>query len=89
MKAILILCLLATLNCDILSTVFCLIRNEKVKTFATEVISKIKKKEWSTLPTLIFSNFNQLKDAVVSCIGQEEEEKVILKGIDDDDRYLP
>ena len=79
MKAILILYLLATFNCDILSIVFCIIGNEKVKAFATEVITKIKKKDWASLPLLVISNFNQLKDAVVSCIGQKQEEEVILK----------
>ena len=83
MKAILILCLLATLNCNFLSTLFCVIGNEKIRAFATEVITKIKNKDWANLPLLVLNNFNQLKDVVVSCIGQKEEE-VVLKQRDAD-----
>ena len=80
MKAILILCLLVTLNCDIISTAFCLIENEKIRSFAKEAISKIKNKKYADLPTLVISNFSSLKDAVISCIGQkEEEDEVVLK----------
>ena len=78
MKVILILCLLATLNCDIISTALCLLGNEKIRTFAIEVISKIKNKEWDDLPFLVIANFSSLKNAVVSCISPKEEE-VILK----------
>ena len=84
MKVILILCLLATLNCDIISTALCLLGNEKIRTFAIEVISKIKNKEWDNLPFLVIANFSSLKNAVVSCISPKEEE-VILK--EDKDRY--
>ena len=84
MAPILILCLLATLNCDIISTFFCLLGNEKIRTFANEVISKIKNKEWDSLPVLVIENFSSLKNAVVSCIGPKEEE-VVLK--DEFDRY--
>ena len=83
MKAILILCLLATLNCNFLSTLFCVIGNEKVRAFATEVITKIKNKDWANLPLLVLNNFNQLKDVVVSCIGQKEEEVVLKQSLGD------
>ena len=83
MKAILILCLLATLNCNFLSTLFCVIGNEKVRAFATEVITKIKNKDWANLPLLLLNNFNQLKDVVVSCIGQKEEEVVLKQNLGD------
>ena len=84
MKVILILCLLATLNCDIISTALCLLGNEKIRTFAIEVISKIKNKEWDDLPFLVIANFSSLKNAVVSCISPKEEE-IILK--EEKDRY--
>ena len=83
MKAILILCLLATLNCNFLSTLFCVIGNEKIRAFATEVITKIKNKDWANLPLLLLNNFNQLKDVVVSCIGQKEEEVVLKQNLGD------
>ena len=84
MKAILILCLLATLNCDIISTALWLLGNEKIRTFAIEVISKIKNKEWDNLPFLVIANFSSLKNAIVSCISPKEEE-IILK--EEKDRY--
>ena len=78
MRVFLVLCLIAALNCDILSTVLCILGNEKVHAVAKEVINAIKNKEWGSLLPIAFNNFNDIKDVVVKCLKSKDDE-VVLK----------
>ena len=62
MKAILILCLLATLNCNFIDTAFCLIGNEKIQDTFTDVFSSIKVKDWIKMLNIIESNLSDIID---------------------------
>ena len=77
MKVFLILCLLATLNCDIISTVLCLVSNEKLRTVVLEVVDLVKEKQWSTLPFYVLAKFDEVKSIVLNCVRPDDE--VILK----------
>ena len=79
MRVFLLLCLIAAaLNCNIISTVLCILGNEKVHAIAKEVINAIKNKEWDSLLSIAFNNFNNMKDVVVKCLKPEDDE-VVLK----------
>ena len=64
MKAILLLCLIVALNCNLMDTGFCLIRNDKIKSLVSQVIDTIKNKNFSKLIQIALSNFKEVKSIV-------------------------
>ena len=79
MKAILVLCLLASISCfNIINAGICLIGNEKIRTVAGEVISSIKEKDFGKIFSLIILNFSEIKEIVSKCL-KEENDDVLLK----------
>ena len=85
MKAILILCLIATLNCNIVDTAFCLIGNEKIRATFTDVVSAIKEKDWNKIFTTIVLNLSDIIDIVRECVTPEKNDdkgEVVLQGRD-------
>ena len=71
MKAILLLCLIVALNCNLMDTAFCLIRNDKIKSLVSQVIDTIKNKNFSKLIQIALSNFNEVKSIVKNCLDDE------------------
>ena len=83
MKAILILCLLATLNCNFIDTAFCLIGNEKIQNTFTDVVSAIKEKDFNEIFNIVISNLPDIIDIVGDCVKPEkndDEGEVVLEG---------
>ena len=79
MKAFLVLCLLASISCiNIIDAGKCLAGNEKVITIAKEVISSIKEKDLRKSFSIIISNFSELKDIVLKCLKDEDENDDII-----------
>ena len=74
MKAILILCLLATLNCNFIDTAFCLIGNEKIQNTFTEVVSAIKEKDFNEILKIVISNLPDIIDIVGDCVKPEKKD---------------
>ena len=78
MKAILVLCLLASISCvNYIETLGCVITNPKVISLAGEVIKTIKSKEFEKLIPLAIQSFSELKDIVTKCLNPRDE--VVLK----------
>ena len=75
MKIILLICLVVSLNCDILSTAICIIRNEKVISVASKLISSITEKKWSEIPEIFFSNFSEIKEIAQNCLKEKKEKE--------------
>ena len=71
MKAILLLCLIAALNCNFIDTAFCLIRNDKLRSLVTEVIDTVKNKNFFKLIEIASSNFEEVKSIVLNCVNKE------------------
>jgi hypothetical protein len=71
MKAILLLCLIAALNCNFIDTAFCLIRNDKLRSLVTEVIDTVKNKNFFKLIEIAMSNFQEVKSIVLNCVNDE------------------
>ena len=79
MKAILILCLLASISCfNIINAGICLVGNEKVRTIAKEVITSIKENDFEKILSIISTNFAELKDIVFNCL-KDDNNDIILK----------
>ena len=75
MKAILVLCLLASISCfNIINAGICLVGNEKVRYIAKEVISSIKEKDLGKILSIIISNFSELKDIISNCLKDENDD---------------
>ena len=72
MKAILLLCLIAALNCDLMDTAFCLIENEKIRKTFSQVSDYIKKGNLYKCMTTITSKFNEIKSIVLNCVNKEQ-----------------
>ena len=84
MKAILILCLLATLNCNFIDTAFCLIENEKIQDIFTDVFSSIKVKDWIKMVNIIESNLSDIIDIGKECLIPEiidDKGEIVLQKI--------
>ena len=83
MKAILLLCLIVALNCNLMDTAFCLIRNDKIKSLASQVIETIKNKNFSKLIEIALNNFNEVKSIVKNCLDDEPvlKEQSILPSV--------
>ena len=71
MKAILILCLIASLNCSFLDTALCLFQNAKIRTIVSEAIEAVKAKDFNKLIQIAFANFNDVKSIVQNCLNGE------------------
>ena len=71
MKAILLLCLIAALNCNLMDTALCLIRNDKIRSLVTEVIDTVKNKNFSKLIEIALSNFKEVKSIALNCLNDE------------------
>ena len=80
MKAILLLCLIAALNCNFIDTAFCLIRNDKLRSLVTEVIDTVKNKNFFKLIEIAMSNFNEVKSIVLNCVNDEPVLKAASEG---------
>ena len=71
MKVILLLCLIAALNCDLMDTAFCLIENEKIRKTFSQVTDYIKKGNFYKIMTTVTSNFNEIKSILLNCVNKE------------------
>ena len=77
--------LIATLNCNIVDTAFCLIGNEKIRATFTDVVSAIKEKDWNKIFTTIVLNLSDIIDIVGECVTPEKKDdkgEVVLQGRD-------
>ncbi len=72
MKAFLILCLLCTLNCDILSTLICLVQSEPLRNFISVVVAKIPENNLLDLGLYIFGKFEEIKAIFTNCINPND-----------------
>ena len=61
MKAILLLCLIAALNCDLMDTALCLVGNNKIRSFVSLVIDTAKNQNFFRLFQIALSNYKELK----------------------------
>ena len=77
MRALVIICLIAALNCNFIDTVICIASNPKVSGFLVKVFELIKEKNLNELPSLLIANFSNLYQAVTECLNTEDD--VILK----------
>ena len=71
MKALLILCLIVSLNCNILDIGMWLFSNEKLRNVVGDVIKSIKEKNFVNILSLFLTNFNEVKSIVVNCFNDE------------------
>ena len=77
MRVLLIICLIAALNCSVIDTVVCIASNPKVSNFLVKAIELVKEKNFKELPNLLLSNFSNLYEAVTGCLDTEDD--VVLK----------
>ena len=80
MKTLLILCLIVSLNCNLLDIGICLFSNEKLRNVVGDVIKSIKEKNFGNILSIVLINFNEVKSIVVNCFNDEP----ILQG-----KYIP
>ena len=83
MKAILLLCLIASLNCNLVDTALCLFQNDKLKSIVSEVIDTLKTQNFNKLIEIVLSNFSDAKSMVLNCLNKEtgdETEPILLDG---------
>ena len=71
MKAILLLCLIASLNCNLVDTALCLLQNDKLKSIVSEVIDTLKTQNFNKLIEIVLSNFSDAKSMVLNCLNKE------------------
>ena len=71
MKKILILCLIISLNCNLIDTGLCLFRNEKLRHIASDVIDTIKEKNWMKAISIVMMNFEEIKSIFGECLHPE------------------
>ena len=71
MKAILILCLIASLNCNILEIGMCLFTNGKIISVINEIIKAIKEKNWGNILSIVIFNFEEVKTNAFNCFNEE------------------
>ena len=83
MKAILVLCLLVTLNCNLIDTALCIYKNEKVRYVVGEAISAFKSKDWIKIVSLVLQNFEEVKSIVMNCLDDVDDEPVLKTPIEE------
>ena len=81
MKAVLFVCLLTLLSCqiDFLGTAKCIISKPKVREVGFKIINLVLNKEYKEILPTLFASFDELKESVVECLSSEEEDEVVLK----------
>ena len=72
MKAILLICLIASLNCNLVDTALCLFKNDKVKTIASDILSALNEKDFNKIIEIALSNFSDIKTIVQNCLNEDE-----------------
>ena len=73
MKAFLFLCILISLNCNIIDTSICLIKNDKLRAIVIETLTAIKEKNWINIISTVLSKFEEVKSIVLKCLEPEPE----------------
>ena len=71
MKAILLICLIASLNCNLVDTALCLIKNDEVKNVVSEILAAIKEKNFNKIIEIALSKFSDFKLIVQNCLTEE------------------
>ena len=71
MKAILIICLIASLNCNIFDVGMCLFSNGKIRSVVSEIFTAIKEKNWENVLSIAISNFEEVKTNAINCFDEE------------------
>ena len=71
MRTLLILCLIVSLNCNILDIGMCLFSNEKLRNVVGDVIKSIKEKNFVNILSIVLTNFNEVKSIIVDCFNDE------------------
>ena len=88
MKAILLLCLIASLSCtNLVDTVKCLLKNEKLRSIVSEAIDTVKSNNFNKLIEIGLYNFVDVKLIVQNCLTEkrdlaDDEEPILQKGGD-------
>ena len=76
MKAILVLCLLASITCGNVLT--CLMQDQKLIKIAGEIITAITQKEYEKIITILSENFFVIVQEVMKCLKDEDDDVVLM-----------
>ena len=68
MKSILILCLLFTINCNLIDISICLVKSDKLRAIIVDVLTSIKEKNWNKILSSALLNLNEVKSVIQNCI---------------------
>ena len=68
---LLVICLIASFNCNFVVVATCLLKNKKLVTIVSEGINLIKEKKFSELLLFALSNLNELKTITLTCLNDE------------------
>ena len=71
MKAILLICLIASLNCNLVDTALCLFKNDKVKSIASGILAAVKENNFNKIIEIALSNLSDVKSIVQNCWNEE------------------
>ena len=71
MKAILLICLIASLNCNLVDTALCLFTNDKVISIASDILAALKENNFTKIIEIALSKFNDVKLIVQNCLNEE------------------
>lgn len=76
MKAILVLCLLASISCGNVLT--CLMQDPTIIKIAGEIISAVTQKEYQKIITILSENFFVIVQEVMKCLKNEDDDVVLM-----------
>ena len=76
MKAILVLCLLASITCGNVLT--CLMQDQKLIKIAGEIITAITQKEYEKIITILSENFFVIVQEVMKCLTDEDDDDDVV-----------
>ncbi len=71
MKAILLICLIASLNCSLVDTALCLFTNDKVKSIVSDILAALKESNFNKIIEIALSKFSDVKLIVQDCLNEE------------------
>ena len=68
---LLVLCLVASFNCNFVDVASCLLKNKKLVSIVSESINLVKEKKFIELFEFVLSNIKQVKSITLTCLNDE------------------
>ena len=74
---LLVLCLVASFNCNFVDVASCLLKNKKLVSIVSEGINLVKEKKFIELFEFALSNLNEVKTITLTCLNDEPNLQLI------------